>query len=67
MGVPLHCKHRGLLCADSVVSEQGSTLAYAVTEWGETGKSNDLCSSWSSGSGSVRSNVKSQCDSRTQT
>jgi hypothetical protein len=43
---------------NSVVSEQGSALAYAVTErgetgkheayaapWSETGKSNDLCSS----------------------
>jgi hypothetical protein len=37
--------HRGVLCADLVISEQGSVLAYAVTEWGETGKSNDLCSS----------------------
>jgi hypothetical protein len=27
------------------VSEQGSVLAYAVTEQGETRKSNDLCSS----------------------
>jgi hypothetical protein len=27
-----------------VISEQGSTLAYAVTEGSETGKSNDLCS-----------------------
>jgi hypothetical protein len=27
------------------MSEQGGTLAYAVTERGETGKSNDLCSS----------------------
>jgi hypothetical protein len=26
------------------MSEQGSTLAYAVTERGETGKSNNLCS-----------------------
>jgi hypothetical protein len=51
-------RHRGVLCADSVISEQGSTLAYAVTEWGETGKSNDLCSSWVSGS--TRSDVKSQ-------
>jgi hypothetical protein len=35
-----------------VVSEQGSALAYAVTEGSETGKSNDLCSSrllWGSG------------------
>jgi hypothetical protein len=31
---------------DSVVSEQGSVLAYAVTEGSETGKLNDLCSSW---------------------
>jgi hypothetical protein len=38
-----------MLCADLVMSEQGSTLAYAVTEWGETGKLNDLCSSWGSG------------------
>jgi hypothetical protein len=30
---------------DLVVSEQGSTPAYAVTERSETGKSNDLCSS----------------------
>jgi hypothetical protein len=43
-------RHRGILCADSVISEQGSTLAYAVTEWGETGKSNDLCNSWVQGS-----------------
>jgi hypothetical protein len=28
-----------------VISEQGSTLAYAVTERSETGKSNNLCSS----------------------
>jgi hypothetical protein len=28
-----------------VISEQGSVLAYAVTEGSETGKSNDLCSS----------------------
>jgi hypothetical protein len=27
------------------MSEQGSVLAYAVTERSETGKSNDLCSS----------------------
>jgi hypothetical protein len=35
-----------------VISEQGSVLAYAVTERSETGKSNDLCSSilfWGSG------------------
>jgi hypothetical protein len=51
-------RHRGILCADSVISEQGSALAYAVTERGETGKSNDLCSSWVLGS--VRSDVKSQ-------
>jgi hypothetical protein len=38
-------RHRGLPCADSVVSEQGSALAYAVTERSETGKSNNLCSS----------------------
>jgi hypothetical protein len=49
MGVLLQRRHRGILCADLVISEQGSTLAYAVTEWGETGKSNDLCSSWGSG------------------
>jgi hypothetical protein len=30
---------------NSVMSEQGSMLAYAVTERSETGKSNDLCSS----------------------
>jgi hypothetical protein len=29
-----------------MISEQGSTLAYAVTEGSETRKSNDLCSSW---------------------
>jgi hypothetical protein len=46
MGVPSCRRHRGILCADSVISEQGSALAYAVTEWSETGKSNDLCSSW---------------------
>jgi hypothetical protein len=28
-----------------MISEQGSALAYAVTERSETGKSNDLCSS----------------------
>jgi hypothetical protein len=28
-----------------VTSEQGSVLAYAVTEGSETGKSNNLCSS----------------------
>jgi hypothetical protein len=49
---------------DSVISEQGSTLAYAVTERSETGKSNNLCSSWGS---VLRSDVKSQYDSRTQT
>jgi hypothetical protein len=26
-------RHRGILCVDSVISEQGSVLAYAVTEW----------------------------------
>jgi hypothetical protein len=45
MGVLLQQRHRGILCADLVVSEQGSVLAYAVTEQGETGKLNDLCSS----------------------
>jgi hypothetical protein len=30
---------------NSVVSEQGSALAYTVTEGSETGKSNNLCSS----------------------
>jgi hypothetical protein len=34
-----------MLWADLVMSEQGSALAYAVTEGSETGKSNDLCSS----------------------
>jgi hypothetical protein len=41
------------------MSEQGSALAYAVTERSETGKSNNLCSSWFLS--------KSQYDSRTQT
>jgi hypothetical protein len=43
-----------------VISEQGSALAYAVTEESETGKSNDLCSS-----GVLLS--ESRYDSRTQT
>jgi hypothetical protein len=30
---------------NSVISEQGSALAYAVTEGSEVGKSNNLCSS----------------------
>jgi hypothetical protein len=30
---------------NSVMSEQGSMLAYAVTEGSETGKLNNLCSS----------------------
>jgi hypothetical protein len=61
-------RHRGILCADSVISEQGSALAYAVTEWSETGKSNDLCSSWFWGcSGSEVLECKSRYDSRTQT
>jgi hypothetical protein len=46
-----------------VVSEQGRMLAYTVTEGSETGKSNNLCSSWTC-SGILS---KSQCDSRTQT
>jgi hypothetical protein len=46
MGVLSYQRHRGILCAELVISEQGSMLAYAVTEWGETGKSNDWCSSW---------------------
>jgi hypothetical protein len=46
MGVLSYRRHRGTLCVDSVISEQGSVLAYAVTERGETGKSNDLYSSW---------------------
>jgi hypothetical protein len=45
MEVPLYQRHRRLSCTDLVISEQGSTLAYAVTERSETGKSNDLCSS----------------------
>jgi hypothetical protein len=31
-------RRRGILWVNLVVSEQGDTLAYAVTEWGETGK-----------------------------
>jgi hypothetical protein len=50
MEVLLYQRHRGILCADSVISEQGSALAYAVTERSETGKSNNLCSSKGSGS-----------------
>jgi hypothetical protein len=51
-------RYRGILCTDSMISEQGSALAYAVTEWSETGKLNDLCSSWVLGS--VRFDVKSR-------
>jgi hypothetical protein len=45
MVVPSWRRHRGILCADSVMSEQGSVLACAVTERSETGKSIDLCTS----------------------
>jgi hypothetical protein len=47
-----------------VISEQGSTLAYAVTEGSETGKSNDLCSSWI---GLEYDSSMSRIDTRTQT
>jgi hypothetical protein len=52
MEVPCDRRHRGILCADSVISEQGSALAYAVTEWSETGKSNMTYAAPSSGWGS---------------
>jgi hypothetical protein len=47
---------------NSVISEQGSALAYAVTEGSETGKSNDFCGSWIA----LRFQVKNQMNSRTQ-
>jgi hypothetical protein len=50
-----------------VISEQGSALAYAVTERSETGKLNDLCSSKGVLVLVPRSDVESQYDSRTQT